>query len=379
MGCRTKDSSGSPSSFLAALAPPGGRRAAMPAMRAFRLIEWGRPPERCEVPVPQPGHDEVLVKVAGVGLCHTDLHFFDAPPGRFEYPAPFTIGHEVSGWVAETGAAVSDLKHGDPVVSLARSWCGQCVNCSQGNDNYCLSCHTGLGFGADGGLAEYVLVARRSLVGIAGLDPIVAGQLACAGNTAYHAVKKVLPKLAPGTTAVVLGVGGVGSYAVQFLRALSSTRIVAVDAAPSRLSVARELGAECTVLADANVAEQLQEYSDGAGVWAVLDFVGTDETVSAALATAGPLGSVGIVGAGGGTAHVSWSSIARECELFIPQNGNLSDLREVVAMARSGAVKLYSELFAFDQLEDAYELLRRGELRGRAVVIMGQSVIPTHE
>jgi alcohol dehydrogenase, propanol-preferring len=88
-------------------------------------------------------------------------------------------------------------------------------------------------------------------------------------------VKKVLPKLAPGTT-VVLGVGGVASYAVQFLRALSSTRIVAVDAAPSRLSVARELGAECTVLADANVDEQLQEYSDGAGVRAVLDFVGTD-------------------------------------------------------------------------------------------------------
>lgn len=343
----------------------------MPTMTAFRLIKWGCPPTRCEVPIPRPGYDEVLVKVAGVGLCHTDLHFFDAPPGRFDYPAPFTIGHEVSGWVAETGAAVNDLEPGDAVVSLAHSWCGQCVNCIQGYDNYCLSCHTGLGFGADGGLAEYVLVPRRSLVDIAGLDPFVAGQLACAGNTAYHAVKKVLPKLVPGTTAVVLGVGGVGGYAVQFLRALSSTRVIAVDSVPSRLILARELGAECTVLMNAKAAEQVEMYSGGAGVRAVLDFVGTDDTISIALATAGPLGSVGIIGGGGGTAQVSWSTIARECDLFIPQNGSLTDLHEVVAMARSGAVKLRSELFGFDQLEHAYELLRRGELRGRAVVVMG--------
>jgi alcohol dehydrogenase, propanol-preferring len=341
-------------------------------MTAFRLIEWGRPPERCEVPVPRPGYGEVLLKVAGVGLCHTDLHFFDAPPGAFEYPAPFTIGHEVSGWVAEIGAAVADLEPGAAVVSLAHSWCGQCVNCVQGADNYCLSCHTGLGFGADGGLAEYVLVARHSLVDLAGLDAVVAGQLACAGNSAYHAVKKVLQKLAPGLTAVVIGVGGVGTYAVQFLRALSASRIVAVDTASSRLDLARELGADCTMLADANLAEQLRAYSGGTGVRAVLDFVGTDESIAAALATAGPLGSVGIIGAGGGTAHVSWSTIARECEVFIPQNGSLSDLREVVAMARSGAVKLHSEVFGFDQLEHAYELLRRGELRGRAVVAMDQ-------
>jgi alcohol dehydrogenase, propanol-preferring len=344
----------------------------MATMRAFRLIEWGRPPEHCELPVPQPGHDEVLLKVAGVGLCHTDLHFLDAPPGAFEYPAPFTIGHEVSGWVAEIGASITDLEPGDAVVSLAHSWCGLCVNCTQGDDNYCLSCHTGLGFGADGGLAEYVRVARHSLVDVAGLDAVVAGQLACAGNTAYHAVKKVLQKLVPGTTAVVIGAGGVGSYAIQFLRALSATRIVAVDTAPSRLSLAREAGADCTVLADANLAEQLQPYSGGVGVRAVLDFVGTDETIAAALATAGPLGSVGVIGGGGGTAHVSWSTIARECEVFIPQNGSLSDLREVVAMARSGAVKLHSEVFGFDQLEHAYELLRRGELCGRAVVAMGQ-------
>jgi propanol-preferring alcohol dehydrogenase len=345
----------------------------MATMTAFRLIEWGRPPERCEVPVPRPGYDEVLIKVAGVGLCHTDLHFFDAPPGAFDYPAPFTIGHEVSGWVAETGAAVTDVEPGDAVVSLAHSWCGTCVNCSQGHDNYCLSSDTGLGFGADGGLAEYVLVARHSLVDVAGLDVLAAGQLACAGNTAYHAVKKVLHKLVPGTTGVVIGAGGVGAYAIQILRAFSSARIVAVDVAPPRLELAQDLGADATVLADATAAEQLRSYSGGAGVRAVLDFVGTDETIAAALATVGPLGSVGIIGGGGGTAHVSWSTIARECDVFIPQNGSLSDLREVVAMAKSGTIKLHSELFGLDQLEHAYDLLRHGQLRGRAVVVMGSA------
>lgn len=345
----------------------------MPTMTAFRLLEWGRPPARRDVPVPRPGPDEVLLRVAGAGLCHTDLHFFEAPPGSFGYPVPFTVGHEVSGRVAEAGAAVTDLSPGDAVVALAHSWCGRCVNCTRGHDNYCLSHASGLGFGEDGGLAEYVLVARHSLVGLAGLDPRTAGPLACAGNTAYHAVKKVLPKLVPGSTAVVLGVGGVGSYAVQFLRALSSATVVAVDAALPRLDLARELGADSAVLADGGAVEQLRSISRDAGVQAVLDFVGTDETIRTALAVAGPLGSVGIVGGGGGTAHVSWPTIARECELFIPQNGSLSDLREVVAMARSGAIKLSTQLFGFDQLEHAYDLLRHGELHGRAVVVMEQS------
>lgn len=343
----------------------------MPRMTAFRLLEWGQPPVLTDTPVPQPGHGEVLVKVAGVGLCHTDLHFFDAPAGRFGYPVPFTVGHEVGGWVAVTGPGVTDLVPGDAVVSLAHSWCGHCVNCIRGDDNYCLRRGTGLGFGEDGGLAEYVLAARHSLVGISGLDPRTAGQLACAGITAYHAVKKVLPKLVPGSLAVVLGVGGVGSYAVQFLRELSSARIIAADASADRLGLAGQLGADVTLLADDTIDEQLRAISGGTGAQAVLDFVGTDETVRTALAMSAPLGSVGIIGGGGGTAHVSWSTIARECEVFIPQNGSLSDLREVVALAGSGAITMASELFGFDRLEHAYDALRRGELIGRAVVVMG--------
>jgi propanol-preferring alcohol dehydrogenase len=342
----------------------------MRTMAAFRLLEWGRPPVLSDVPVPQPGHGEVLVRVAGVGLCHTDLHFFEAPPGRFDYPVPFTVGHEVGGWVAETGPDATDLVPGDAVVSLAHSWCGHCTNCIHGDDNYCLHGGSGLGFGEDGGLAEYVLVARHSLVSLSGLDPRTAGQLACAGNTAYHAVKKVLPKLVPGSLAVVLGVGGVGSYAVQFLRELSSAHIVAVDASADRLDFAKKLGAGSTLLAGDSIDAELRAISGGQGAQAVLDFVGTDETVRTALAMSAPLGSVGIIGGGGGTAHVSWSTIARECELFIPQNGSLSDLREVVALAGSGAITLRSELFGFDRLEQAYDALRRGQLRGRAVVVM---------
>ncbi|MCW2570870.1 MAG: Alcohol dehydrogenase GroES domain protein [Frankiales bacterium] len=339
-------------------------------MKAYRLLEWGRPPELTEVPQPRPGPGEVLVKVAAAGLCHTDLHFGAAPPGAFPYPAPFTLGHEVAGWVSDTGPAVDAIERGLPVVALAHSWCGTCKNCVSGNENYCPHHDSGLGFGEDGGLAEYVVVPRHSLVPLNDLDPRTAGQLACAGITAYHAVKRLVGKLVPGSTCVVIGPGGIGAMAVQCLRAMTSARIVAVDVSPTRLAYALELGADLALLADDTLDAELAAATSGLGAEAVLDFVGTQSTVDTALRAAAALGSVAIVGGGGGIAKVSWGTVPRECEIYIPQNGTLTDLREVVALAGSGRIRLDSELFGFDQLETAYDALRRGALRGRAMVVM---------
>jgi propanol-preferring alcohol dehydrogenase len=342
----------------------------MPTMIAFRMTAWHQPPAFVEVPVPEPGYGEVLLKVAGVGLCHTDLHFFEADEGQFPYPLPFTLGHEVAGWVTGRGPGVDDIEVGTPVVALAHAWCGRCRNCVSGNDNYCLAHGTGLGFGADGGFAEYVVVQRHSLVDLGELDPRLAGPLADAGNTAYHAVKRVLPKLTPGSTTVVLGVGGLGSHAVQILRAVSSTRIIAVDVSPRRAERAHRLGADTAVVASADLDNELRELTSGEGASAILDFVGTDASIRTALALSTPLGAIGIVGGGGGTAHLSWSSIARECDVFIPQNGTLADLREVVALAQSGAISVDREVFSFEDVMKGYEALRLGELDERAVVVM---------
>jgi propanol-preferring alcohol dehydrogenase len=123
-----------------------------------------------------------------------------------------------------------------------------------------------------------------------------------------------------------------------------------------------------TLLASPSVGESLRHLTDGQGAQAVFDFVGSDETMTLAFGTARTLGSVAVVGAAMGSAPISWASIPRECEVFIPQGGTTQDLHEVVALAEGGALRLENELFAFDQLPLAYERLRAGDLRGRAVV-----------
>jgi alcohol dehydrogenase, propanol-preferring len=340
----------------------------MPTMTAYQLTGWQQPAEFVEMEVPRPGPGEALVKVAGVGLCHTDLLFLDVPEGAFPYHLPFTLGHEIAGWIEQVGDGVDDVTVGDAVVVKSRASCGHCGNCLVGFDNYCIHHNTGLGAGKNGGLAQFVVVPRRCLVPLTTLDPRQAGPLADAGCTSYHVVKKAIPRLVPGTTAIVIGAGGLGGYAVQYLRLMTTARVIAVDVAPHRLELARQLGAAETVLAEGDLAGRLSQMTGGLGAEAVFDFVGTDDTMRLAVGAGRILGSVALVGAGGGTAPVSWDSIRRECEVFIPMGGTLKDLYEVVTLAEAGALRLENELFPFDQTVEAYERLRRGDLRGRAVI-----------
>lgn len=335
----------------------------MATMRAYRLTGWQQPPGFDEVPVPEPGPDEVLVKVAGVGLCHSDFIFLDSPAGMLPYDLPFTLGHEITGWVAEVGGAVTDLPAGQAVAVAGIHSCGRCRFCLRGADNYCVNGWKGRGYGEDGGLASYVVVPRRELVPLPSLDPRVAAPLTDAGTTSYHAVKRVLPKLYAGSTAVVIGVGGLGAYAVQWLRLLSPARVVAVDLSEQRLALAGELGAHETVPATDPRA------LGGVRAAGVFDFVGTDETARLALGVADTLGAVAMVGAGGGTAAVRWLGVPFECDVFIPQAATIADLHEVVALAEQGGVRIEVEQFAFDDAPSAYQRFRAGDLRSRAVVL----------
>jgi len=328
-----------------------------------------------EVPVPVPRSGEALIAVQGVGLCHSDLLFMDEPEGRFPYPVPFTLGHEIAGIVASVGPRTTQIagvatviEPGTPVVIGSRSSCGTCFFCRQGADNYCEAGSTGLGYGQDGGLAEYVVAPLKALVPLTTLEPRQAAPLTDAGKTSYHAVKLALDRMVPGSTTVVLGIGGLGGYAVQYVRLLSRSRLIAVDIAPHRLAAARRLGVEDVVEGGTQTADAVLELTGGHGAEVILDFVGSDQTIATALALARPMGIVVVVGASGGAARVSWTSAPRECPVLIPQGGSMQDLVEVVALAEAGSLQLKNEFFDFDATVEAYRRVRENSLEGRAVV-----------
>ncbi|MFC5180803.1 NAD(P)-dependent alcohol dehydrogenase [Actinomadura harenae] len=343
-------------------------------MRAYRVVGWQEPPRLVDVDVPRPGPGQVLVRVAGCGLCHSDLTMTGIPAGIGEalgWRAPFTLGHETAGHVAETGADVTAVKPGDPVALVSPSSCGTCRYCARGLDSSCPDGLAGRGYGRDGGLAGYVLVdGVRGLVPLRTLDPATAGPLTDAGATAYHAVRRALPRVHPDGTAVVIGAGGLGAFAVQFLRALSGARVVAVDTNPARLDLARELGADDAITGvDAATAARIADLTGGLGADAVLDFAGVDATIAAGVAMLRPAGVFGLVGASGGSLRAPWfGGLPRDGEVFTFQGSSVADLQEVVALAERGVVRNEVEVFPLDRVEDAYARLARGDLRGRAVV-----------
>jgi len=344
-------------------------------MKAFRLMEWEQPPRMVDTEIPAPAHGQVLIKVAGTGLCHSDIGMMAMPEaaGRMAgWNMPYTLGHETGGWVAALGAGVKGLAVGDPVVLVSAHSCGHCAFCMSGHDNSCVESYSGRGYGRDGGLAEYMLVdSARLVVKLGTLDPRDAGPLSDAGATAYHAVKRVLPKLIPGSTAVVLGAGGLGSFAIQFIRVMSAARVIAVDMNPARRALALEFGAhEALEGVNEGTAAALKERTNGMGAEAVLDFVGNDISIEQGMPAVRPTGSFALVGAGGGTANNKnlWSFLPRDGEMFSFQAGAISDLKEVIALVEAGLVRNETEHFPFSKVEEAYHRLEAGTLRGRAVV-----------
>ncbi len=213
-------------------------------MQAVRLHSPNSEPVIVEIPAPVPGPGEVLPRVDAAGLCHSDLHLMEWPEHVIPYKLPFTLGHETAGTVVALGPGAGGVSEGDRVVAHARWGCGRCWACLQGMENGCeqtigeLDAH-GAGVGRDGGLAEYMLVpSARYLVAIGELDAAVAAPLSDAALTPYHAIKRVAAQLRPGATVVVIGVGGIGRMAVQLLRALTKTRVVAVDVRDDALELA---------------------------------------------------------------------------------------------------------------------------------------------
>ena len=240
-------------------------------MRAVVFEKFQTFPSLTEVERPVPGPGDVLLKVAGSGACHSDVaiykDFAEGAPGAI---APgFTLGHEVSGWIEETGPGVHGFTKGEAFLAYGPIGCGHCKSCSRGQDTYCENVasmpYLGIGLGRDGGMAEYVLVPARNLVPLGDADPVDAAPLSDAGLTPYHAIKNALPNLAGGGRfALVIGLGGLGQVAVQILTALTGATVIATDMKDDAMRRAEANGA-LTVPGGPDQVAAIRELTGGRG------------------------------------------------------------------------------------------------------------------
>lgn len=344
-------------------------------MHAYRLQGWKQDATFEELEQPEPGPGQVVVRIGGAGACHSDLHLMhDFEAGVLPWGPPFTIGHENAGWVDAVGDGVVGVEIGLPVAVYGPWGCGKCRRCRLGMENYCERQTeigaAGGGLGLDGGMASHMLVPdARVLVPIGDLDPSEAAPLTDAGLTSYHAVKRSLDLLVPGSHAVVIGVGGLGHMAVQILEHLSPATVIAIDARDEALRLATDVGAEYAVRSGDDAVGEIHDLTHGKGADLVVDIVGSAETLALGAAVARPLGHLTIVGLGGGTVPVGFFTIGYEVSVASTYWGSQPELMEVVALARTGAISSHIQTFALDDAPAVYESLQAGTLTGRAVIV----------
>jgi alcohol dehydrogenase, propanol-preferring len=343
-------------------------------MKALQYVAIGQPPQLVDIEKPKPGPGQVLLKVTAAGACHSDEFIMSLPEDKYVYGMPLTLGHEGAGIVDELGEGATGVTVGDSVAVYGPWGCGFCHNCSQGKENYCVNAASlnimPPGLGAPGAMAEYMIVnSPRHLVPLHDLDPVKNVSLTDAGLTPYHAIKSALGVLGAGTTAVVIGTGGLGHVGIQILRALSSAMVIALDVNEGKLTLARKVGAHHAILSDANSVQAIKDLTRGVGANAVFDFVGSQATVEIAGAVAAVEAEIRIVGIGGGALPVGIQTTAWDVGVRAPYWGSRSELIEVLALARSGIISVEVETFALDDAVRAYELLQTGKIAGRAVVI----------
>jgi NAD+-dependent secondary alcohol dehydrogenase Adh1 len=321
------------------------------------------------------GPFDVIVRIGGAGLCRTDLHIVEGQwVEKSGVRLPYTLGHENAGWVHEVGSAVTNVAVGDPVIVHPLMTCGFCRACRAGDDMHCTN-SAFPGINAEGGFATFLKTSARSLVKLEpNLHPKDVAALADAGLTAYHAVKKAAAQLRPGTKAVVIGAGGgLGHIGIQSLTALTPAEIVAVDVSEQALELAKELGAEHTVLVDGTQVRQVLELTDGEGAEVVIDFVGEKGAIEDGVAMLRRAGTYYVIGYGEALNVPTIDIIASEITFAGNLVGTYNDLAELMTLASQGKVRLHTEEYPLTAVNEAMADLDGGRLHGRAILIPERS------
>jgi len=352
-------------------------------MKAARIIKPKESLQMQDLDIPKAKGSQVIVKVHSSGVCHSDIHLWEGGyqglDGQFLKASdrgvsyPLTPGHEIAGTVESLGeeAAKEAIDKNEKVIVFPWIGEGLCPACRVGQENLCDKPRS-LGVYTDGGYAEYVLVpSYKYLVKIGDkLDIDRAATLTCSALTAYGAVKNA--NLKPGDNVVIVGAGGgLGLMAVQLAKAVTGARIIAMDLDLGKLKVAKENGADDTVSPkEGDPVKRVMEMTDKLGADVVIDFVNASKTVETDMQILRRRARVVLVGLFGGELRLGLVTMpTRAYKLIGSYTGSLSDLIELVSLAKRGVIKpVVSNRFKLDQATEALQMLKDGKILGRGVI-----------
>ncbi len=349
-------------------------------MRAWAVTQPGKTLQEIDRPTPEPTGTEVLLEVTHCGVCHSDLHLWEGyydlgSAGKYDMvargiPMPMVLGHEIVGRVVRCGPQAQGVTAGDLRIVYPWVGCGVCARCRAEEDNLCAQPRS-IGIFQPGGFGSHVMAPHpRHLVDPGLLNPALAATYACSGITVFAAIKKLMP-LPPDTPIVLIGAGGLGLSAIGVLRALGHRNIVSVDTSAEKRAAAEAAGATATVDGNAEKLSRAISQACGALPVAILDLVngsGTARAAYDALAKGGKLVMVGLFG-GELTIPLPFMPI-RAIALQGSFVGTPNDLRELVALAQSGALpKLPVETLPQREADAALQRLKQGHVTGRLVLV----------
>lgn len=340
-------------------------------MKAVRLVKTGQPLEMHDIPVPEVGAKDVLVKVKAAGVCHSDAHYrAGVSPVR---PLPMTLGHEVAGVVEEFGSGVKEFQSGDRVCLHYMVTCGNCEYCKMGSEQFCTS-GSMIGKYRPGGYAEYICLPARSVFKLPEEIPFEQGAIMmCSSSTSYHALKKA--RLQAGETVAVFGVGGLGMSAVQLAYAMGALQVFGVDLNPDQLALAEEYGVTPINAGQVDAVEEIKGLTHGRGVDVALELIGLPVTMRQAIECVGVFGRIALVGLNEKTIEINpyVELLGKEAEIIGVSDHLAKEIPTLIEFVRFGKLDLskvisHTTPLDVDVINETFDQLDAYSHSGRVVI-----------
>ncbi|HDI42713.1 MAG TPA: alcohol dehydrogenase [Candidatus Bathyarchaeota archaeon] len=327
-------------------------------VKAAQLYEVGKDLRIVDVPVPEVGPGDVLVRIRASGLCHSDIHYRDgvSPVGRL----PIILGHEIAGVVERVGAEVDGVKPGDRVCIHYQLSCGDCIYCTTGREYLC-DRGAMIGKHVDGGFAEYISVPARNVLKIPeGIPFEQAAIIGCAVSTPFHALR--IADLRPGEAVAVYGVGGIGIHAVQLAsKVFNASPVIAIDLVEEKLQLARRLGADETINAgEVDPVDAISEITDGRMVDVAVEAVGLAKTAEQTVRSVGKAGRSVFIGIGGETIKIQpyTQLITKEAKILGSSDHTKQEMQTILKLVKAGKIDLTHSITHWIHLEEINEAMQ---------------------